>query len=175
MNKTSCILPVVVLILCGGAARAADGFGAVRCGSDVSKALIGKTMSNERVVVLEARHKTIGLKNLGGSEVSERLFLASWQICGKEYALLEEKDVVRGVLEFPPHSKDAPEFTGSCQRNGKQTPGTIIAVLENRKGAETLPAKAAWNIDETGKKFVKLPTDGLACPRDGVITADGGL
>jgi hypothetical protein len=115
------------------------------------------------------------LKDLGGSEISERLFLASWQICGKEYAWLEEKDVVLDVLEIPPHSKDAPEFTGSCRINGKETPGTIVAVLENRKGAETLPAKAAWKIDEARKKFVKLPTEGLACPRDGVITADGGL
>jgi hypothetical protein len=34
-------------------------------------------MSNERVVVVEGRHKELGLKDLGGSEISDRLFLGS--------------------------------------------------------------------------------------------------
>jgi hypothetical protein len=132
-------------------------------------------MSNERVAVVEERHKNLGLEDLGGSEISEHLFLASWRICGDEYALLEEKDVARDVLKFPAHSKDSPEFIGSCQINGKEMPDTIIAILENRKGAEALPAKAAWKIDAAGKRFVKLPAEGLLCPRDGIITTDGGL
>jgi hypothetical protein len=175
MNKTPTILSAVLLLACGNVARASDGFGAVRCGSDIPKALIGQKMSNETVVAIEGRHKDLGLKDLGGSDVSERVFLASWRICGDEYALLEEKDVVRDVLKVPPHSRDAPEFVGSCRINDKDMPGTIIAVLENRKGAQALPATAAWKIDETGKKFAKLPVGGLLCPRDGVITADGGL
>src|SRR5438067_10666422 len=101
MNKTFSILSVIVLLFCGSVARASDGFSAVRCGSDIAKALIGRTMSNERVVVVEERHKNLGLKDLGGSEISERLFLISWRICGDEYALLEEKDVVRDVLKLP--------------------------------------------------------------------------
>jgi hypothetical protein len=175
VNKIFSILSITVLLFYGNASRASDGFSAVRCGSDIPKALVGRTMSNERVVVVEERHKNLGLEDLGGSEISERLFLASWRICGDEYALLEEKDVVRDVIKFPPHSKDSPEFIGSCQINGNKKPGTIIAVLENRKGTEALPATAAWKIDEAGAKFVKLPTDGLLCPRDGVVTADGGL
>jgi hypothetical protein len=162
-------------LFCGNACCASDGFSAVRCGSDISKALIGRTMSNERVVVVEERHKNLGLKDLGGSEISERLFLVSWRICGDEFALLEEKDVVRDVLNFPPHSKGSPEFIGSCRINGNEMPDTIIAVLENRRGAAALPAKAAWKIDVAGTRFVKLPTEGLLCPRDGVITTDGGL
>src|ERR1035437_8347205 len=82
------------------ASYASDGFGSVRCGSDVPKALIGRTMSNERVVAIQERHKDLGLKDLGGSEISDRLFLVSWQICGDEYALLAEKNVVRDVLKF---------------------------------------------------------------------------
>jgi len=175
MNKTLGILLAIALLACGNVARASDGFGAVHCGSDIPKALIGQKMSNETVVAIEGRHKNLGLKDLGGSDVSERVFLASWRICGDEYALLEEKDVVRDVLKFPAHSKDTPEFVGSCQANGKQMPGTIIAVLENRKGAQALPATAAWKIDEAGKRFAKLPAAGLLCPRDGVITTDGGL
>lgn len=175
MNKTLGILSTIVLLCCGQHARASDGFGAIRCGSDIAKSLIGRTMSNERVVVIEERHKDLGLKDLGGSEISERVFLASWRICGDEYALLEEKDLVRDAIKVPPHSKASPEFVGSCRINGKDTPATIIAVLEDRKGAQALPATAAWKIDEAGKRFVKLPVGGLLCPRDGVITADGGL
>src|SRR5271167_1228809 len=126
-------------LFCGNASYAQDGFRSVRCGSDVAKALIGRTMSNERVVVLEERHKDLGLHDLGGSEISDRLFLSSWQICDAEYALLEEKSVVRDVLAFPKHSKDSPAFIGSCQGNGKEISGTIIAVLRNETGAERLP------------------------------------
>lgn len=158
----------------GNASCASDGFESVRCGSDVPKALIGRTMSNERVAVIEERHKDLGLRDLGGSEISDRLFLISWQICGDEYALLEEKNVVRDVLKFPQHSKDSPEFIGSCQRNGNEISDTIIAVLRNERGAESLSAIAAWKIEEKATRFVELRTEGLRCPRDGVITVDGG-
>jgi hypothetical protein len=162
------------LLLYGNASCAADGFSAVRCGSDVPKALIGRTMSNERVAVIEARHKDLGLHDLGGSEISDRLFLISWRICGAEYALLEEKDVVRDVLKFPRHSRDSPEFIGSCQSNGHASSDMIIAVLRDERGAESLSATAAWKIDAKGAKFVALAAEGLRCPRDGVITVDGG-
>lgn len=164
----------VAFLFCGHASYAADGFSAVRCGSDVPKALIGRTMSNERVAVIEGRHKDLGLHDLGGSEISDRLFLISWQICGDEYALLEERDVVRDVLKFPQHSKESPGFVGSCQWNGKETSDTIIAVLRNESGAESLSATAAWKIDGRRTRFVALSTEGLRCPRDGVITVDGG-
>jgi hypothetical protein len=42
-----------------------DGFDSVRCGSDVRKALLGRTMSNETIVVLEESTKIWGLKMLG--------------------------------------------------------------------------------------------------------------
>jgi len=164
----------VAFLFCGSASFATDGFSSVRCGSDVPRALIGRTMSNEPVAVIEARHKDLGLRDLGGSEISDRLFLVSWQICGDEYALLEERDVVRDVLKFPRHSNDSPEFLGSCQRNGNETSDTIIAVLRDEGGAESLSATAAWKIDQKEARFVELGTDGLRCPRDGVITVDGG-
>lgn len=175
MNIVSGIASAIALLACGNAHCASDAFSAVRCESDISKALVGQTMSGERVVVIEGKHKDLGLKDLGGSEISEHLFLSSWQICGDEYQLLEERDVVRDVLKFPRHSKQSPGFIGSCQSNGKEVPGVVIAVLKNEKGTEALAATAAWKIDQAGKKFVELPAEGLRCPRDGVITADGGL
>ena len=67
-------------------------------------------MSNETIVVLEERHKDLGLKDVGASEISDRLNVISWRICGEEYVLLEDKDVVRDVLKFPKHSKDSPHL-----------------------------------------------------------------
>ena len=82
---------------------------------------------------------------------------------------------MRDVLKFPKHSKDSPQFIGSCQANGQKVPGTVIGVLTEEPGVEMLSAVAAWKIDEKQIKFVELQTEGLRCSRDGIITADGGL
>jgi hypothetical protein len=168
------IFLLVLVLLCGGSIYAADGFDSVHCGSDVREALLGRTMSNERVGAIEDRHKDLGLKDLGGTEISGRLFLITWLICGEEYALLEDKSVVRDVLKFPKHSKDSPQFIGSCQLNGHDVPETAIGVLKNEDNSENLPAVAAWKIDEKQVKFVELQTEGLRCSRNGIITGDGG-
>ena len=153
----------------------ADGFDSVRCGSDVRKALVGRKMPNEKIVAIEERHKELGLKDLGASEISDRLSVISWRICGEEYVLLEERDVVSDVLKFPKHSKESPAFIGSCQLNGHDVPGTAIGVLKNENGVQILPAVSAWKIDDKQMKFVELKTEGVRCSRDGIITADGGL
>jgi len=176
--KTKGVVAILILVralFCTSSICHADGFNSVRCGSDIREALLGRTMSNEKVSVLEERHKDLGLKDLGGTEISDRLFLIFWRICGEEYVLLEDKDVVRDVLKFPRHSKDSPQFIGSCQLNGHDLPGTAIGVLKNEDGAQILPAMNAWKIDDKQVKFVKLQTEGLRCSREGIITADGGL
>jgi len=167
----TCML--VLPLFCASTICAADSFDSVRCGSDVQQALLGRTMSNEKIVAIEERHKDLGLKDLGGTEISDRLFLISWRICEEEYFLLEDHDVVRDVLKFPKHSKDSPQFIGGCQLNGHDLTGTAIGVLKN-EAVEILPAVIAWKIDEKQMKFVKLQTDGLRCSRDGIITVDGG-
>ena len=113
-RKILSIFTLVLPLVCGSSISAADGFDSVRCGSHVRKALVGHKMSNEPVAVLEERHKDLGLKDLGASEISDRLSAISWRICGEEYVLLEDKDIVRDVLKFPKHSKDSPQFIGSC-------------------------------------------------------------
>ena len=173
MPKTICCL--LVLFLASVEAHALDGFEKVRCGSDIPKALIGQRTTDEPVAAIEGRHTALGLKNLGGSEVSDRLFSASWLICGNEFALiLDDHSVIRDALQFPPHSKSSPGFIGSCQVGGKKASGTVIAVLKNEAGVEPLAAEAAWKIDEKSAKFVKMTTDGLHCPRDGIFSVDGG-
>src|SRR5262249_29382708 len=81
---------------------AADLFAKVQCGTDIPKALIGGSMSNERSALIEARHKALGLKDLGGSELTDDMFLSSWLVCGNEYLfVLGKKTVVRYGLQFP--------------------------------------------------------------------------
>ena len=75
---------LILPLFCGTSICDADGFDSVRCGSDVRKALLGRTMSNETIVVLEERHKDLGLKDAGASEISDRLNVISWRICGEE-------------------------------------------------------------------------------------------
>ncbi len=171
--KTKGIVAIFMLVLplfCSSSICDADGFDSVRCGFDVRKALLGWKMPNEKVVVLEERHKDLGLKDLWGEEISDRLFLTSWRICGEEYVLLEDQGVVRDVLKFPKHSKDSPQFISSCQLNGHDVPGYAIGVLKNEAGVEMLLAVIAWKIDEKQKKFVKLQPEGLRCSRDGITT-----
>jgi hypothetical protein len=173
MKKITSFL-VLFPFICGNA-RASDGFEKVQCGSDIPAALIGQRMSDEPAAAVESRHGALGLKDLGGYEASERLFSASWMICGSEFQLILDKhSVIRDALQFPSHSKSAPGFVGSCQANGKKVPEAIVAVLENQEPAEMLAAKVAWKIDEKSAKFVKMPVDGLRCPRDGIFSVDGG-
>ena len=143
-KRVVAIFALVIPLFCMTSTYGADGFDSARCGSEVRKALLGHTMSNEKIVVLEARHKDLGLKHVGASEVSDRLNVISWRICGEEYVLLEDKDAVRDVLKFPKHSKESPQFVGSCQLNGHDLPRTAIGVLKNEIGFAILPAVAAW-------------------------------
>src|SRR3984893_8812065 len=93
------ISALVIPLFCMTSIYGADGFDSVRCGSDVRKALLGWKMLNEKVVVLEERHKDLGLKDLWGEEISDRLFLTSWRICGEEYVLLEDQGIVETVIQ----------------------------------------------------------------------------
>jgi hypothetical protein len=176
---------LVLLIIVCGKVWALDEFQGIKCGADIAKSLVGKRDSNERVAVLEERHKDLGLKDLGGTEISDRLSLASWRICGSEYELLVniKNGLIRDVLPFPSHSATSPMFIGRCQTDGKEIPVAVVAVLNNSarynardgKLAKTmLKATAAWKIDETKERFAKQSTEKLGCPVGGIVTQDGG-
>src|SRR5689334_22438713 len=109
MKKTACLLAAIYFG--GGQAATADQFAKVQCGGDIPKALIGQRGANERVVVLEGRNRKISLKHLGADEISNSLSSINYMICGSEFMLLEDnKNVIRDVITFPPHSKKAPAF-----------------------------------------------------------------
>ncbi len=178
---------IATLLISAGAAYAGDAFEAVKCGGDIPSALIGKRLSVEPFADVEARHRDIGLKSLGGDEISDDLNDAAFSICGKEFILLlGERDKIRDVLAFPAHSRKSPAFTaGNCQKDGKPLADAVMAVLDNRAaGGSTshysgddptlLPATAAWKIDLKSAKFVAISPKGVSCPRGGILTADGG-
>jgi hypothetical protein len=173
MRKLIKIL-ISMLLSCAGA-QAQDEFAKVRCEADIAKALTGQRESNEPVVATEARHKDLGLKDLGADIISDHVNTISWLICGKEFMVLDKRSVVGDIIEFPPHSKTSPAFGGFCQIKGRETKDVIIAVLDGASAkGELLPAKAAWRIDEKAAKFVKMDTSDLLCPRSGIYAADGG-
>lgn len=133
------------------------------------QALVGQRGSNEPVVAIEARHKDLDLKDLGASDYGSFSSI-TWLICGKEFMVLEDNrtNIVRDVLQIPPHSKSNPEFQGRCKLKGKLMPESVVAILRDQSGQDELPADAAWKIDEKVVKFVKMSTDGMLCPRDGI-------
>lgn len=159
-------------------ARAADEFDGIKCGADVPTIMVGKRASNERVVVVEKRHSDIGLKDLGGTEISDQLFLVSWHICGNEYAELinTKKNLVRDVLQIPPHSLSMPlSLAEKCQVGSNDIPDAVIAVLDNSQEIKPasylkqimLPAKIAWKVDEHQERYIPLSVEHLSCAISG--------
>jgi hypothetical protein len=164
-----------VWFLCASSALA-DEFKNVKCGADVPKAMIGQRSLNGRVVVIEAKYRSLGLKHLGADATADDLSSVSWLICGSEYlTLVDRKGLVRDAIPFPPHSKKAPAFSSYCKLNGKDLPDIFVGVLNAEVAADQLPALHLWKIDLKGAKFVKASTDGVRCSRSAIYTVDGGL
>jgi len=167
-------LVAAIWLACGQAA-VADAFKNVKCDADIRKALIGQHSENERIAVTESKYRSLGLKHLGADATSDELSTINWLICGKEFIMLvDRKGLVRDVLEFPPHSKKSPAYSGICKLNGQDLPDIFEAVLNAQVAGDELPALSAWKIDLDAAKFIKTPTAGLRCPRNGIYTIDGG-
>src|SRR5437879_5064974 len=174
MRKVTWLL-ASVWFACGQAA-VADEFKNVKCGADIPKALIGQRSSNERIVVTEAKYRSLGLKHLGADETSDQLSSISWLICGAEYlTLVDRKGLVRDANAFPAHSRKSPAFSSFCKLNGKDLPDIFVGVLNAEAAGDQLPVLSAWKIDLKGAKFIKASSEGLRCPRTGIYTVDGGL
>jgi hypothetical protein len=167
-------LLVATGLACGQSAFA-DEFLGLQCGTDIAKAMIGKRTVNAPIVEIEKKYRAIGLKNLGGDEITDNLSSVGSMICGSEYIeLIDRKGVVRDALAFPPHSEVSPAFSGFCQLKGKDLSDVIIAVLDGSVAGDLLPVKAGWRIDLKQAKFVAMPGEGMLCPRSGIYTVDGG-
>ena len=184
MLKASTLL--VLLLMFARPVLAQDAFSSIRCGATISHTLMGKVMPRGRVVDIESRHRELGLKDVGASEISSSLTFASWAICGKEYGLLvDRREVVRDALLLSDHSRRRPRFLGSCEIAARKVPSTILAVLDNVAPLEgerhyapadstLLPAISAWRIDAERLRFVRISPANVRCPRNGISTVDGG-
>lgn len=170
------IFILAALYLACGQTASADEFQKVKCGADIPKALIGQRSSNAPVVVTEKKYAALGLKHMGADEISDRLNSINWMICGTEYmVLVERRGSIADAVPFPEHSKAKPAFSGLCQSGGKDLPDIFAGVLDGASKADMLPVVTAWKIDKQRARFVKVPSEGLLCPRSGIYTVDGGL
>ena len=167
---------LIAICLAWGHAASADEFRNVKCGADLPKAMIGQRSSNGRVVVTEKKYAALGLKHMGADEISDRLNSINWMICGAEYmVLVERRGSITDAVPFPEHSKASPAFSGLCQSRGKDLPDIFVGVLDGASKADLLPVVTAWKIDKQRAKFIKVPGEGLLCPRSAIYTVDGGL
>jgi hypothetical protein len=174
VNKPCCLLALICLA--SGSTARADEFAKVQCGADIAKTLIGQRSVNERVVVTEKKYVKLGLKHLGADEISDNLSSINWLICGAEYiVLVDRRNMIGDAMVWPAHSKQSPAFSGLCRRGSKESPEIIVGILDGTRTGDSLPALSAWKIDQPHAKFVKIPTEGLLCPRSGITTIDGGL
>lgn len=173
VSKRACLLAVAAFA--STHAAIADEFQNVKCGGDVPKAVIGRHSPNGTVMATEKKYRALGLKDLGGDEISDRLSTVNWLICGSEYIfLIDRGGTVRDVLALPAHSKTAPAFSSLCKLNSKNLPDVFVGVLDGSTQSDPLPVQTAWKIDQARGKFVKVVAEGMLCPRSGISTGDGG-
>lgn len=153
-------------MLSAHAARIEKSFDGITCQSDIASALIGRHMSDERVVSIEGRYKSIRLKDLGafGMEVDgDPWTLISWEICGREYLLLERRDIVKDALASPVPAGRPRSQIASCTVNGSSVPGTAVAFVETDDKKWPKAVKNAWRIDDKKIQFVRIAGNEIVC------------
>ena len=146
-----------------GAERSFDG---ITCKSYIPSALIGRHMPNERVVTIEARYKEIGLKDLGayGMEAAgDPWTLISWQICGREYLLLERRGIVQDVLASPLPQESAQFTIASCVVDGSSLHGTAVIFVSAKERQLPKPVEHAWLINDKTIRFSKIKGKEIVC------------
>jgi hypothetical protein len=153
-------------LLTAHAFAAEKSFDGVTCEMNIPSALIGRRMPNERVAATQARYKGIGLKDLGayGTENGgDSWTLISWQICGREYLLLERREIVRDVLASPlPPGSPQSQIT-SCTVDGASLPGTAVAFVSTNVPKGPMLVEYAWRINDTTIKFAKIAGREIVC------------
>jgi len=140
-------------------------FDGITCQSNISVALIGRAMPNERVMVIEERYKNIGLEDLGAFGMEPQgdpWTLISWLICGREYALLEKNHIVKDVLESPFVGSYRSQIV-SCSVNGSKIPETAVVFINPEVTKWPMTAKNAWLIDDNAVKFVSIVGNEIIC------------
>lgn len=184
MARITKTIVLAAALMVSWSCQAKDALDSVQCGGDIPKALIGKKIQNDRVADMEKEHKDIGLKVEGSEDISDSLTYMALTICGHSYHVLESDDIVRDVLAVD-HSRSRPAFLGSCELDGHRTSDTVFGILSVSASADVathvsaddntlVPVVSAWRVDQKEEKFIKMDTEQLKCPRNGISTVDGG-
>ncbi|MCA7011180.1 hypothetical protein LF934_00840 [Dickeya dadantii] len=146
-----------------GAGKSFDG---ITCKSDISSALIGRHMPNDSVVATEERYKSIDLKGLGtyGMESDgDPWTLSSWQICGREYFLLERRDIVKDVLSSPSPKENPKSQIVLCVVDGSSSHDTFVTFVSSEEKPWPRPVEYAWRINDKTVKFSKSEGKEIVC------------
>ncbi|MBP2857249.1 hypothetical protein J8657_06505 [Dickeya oryzae] len=163
-RSISLLLPLI--FLSSHAIGAAKSFDGITCKSDIPSALIGRHMPNESTVATEERYKSIDLKDLGtyGMESDgDPWSLESWQICGREYFLLDRREIVKDVLSSPSPKENPKTQIVSCVVDGSNSHDTFVTFISSEEKPWPRTVEHAWRINDKTVKFSKVEGKEIVC------------
>jgi hypothetical protein len=144
----------------------AQSFDALTCRSAIAKELLGRTMPNGRVSVIESRYRHLSLRNQGafGLEIEgDPWTLISWRICGREHVILGRNNVVRDVLVAPAGAGQSESVIVSCSVDGVQAMKTAIVFSPADGWRVPSLVSRVWLIDDQEARFVERSGAGIRC------------
>ena len=161
MSKLGLAASLALIVASGTANSAPKSFDGLTCKTDVEQALVGRAMPNERVQALESRYKSLELKDLGGYEVSDTLFLIFWRICGDEYGLLQRDGRVTAALKTGKHVEGKEALI--CHPSDPAKGDVYIAAAGATRTKTGIVAERAWRIDPESARFEPAMDPKLEC------------
>lgn len=146
--------------------QSAQSFDSLTCRSAIAKELLGRTMPNGRVSVIESRYRHLSLANQGafGLEIEgDPWTLVSWKICGREHVILERNGVVRDVLVAPAEAAQSKSVIVSCSVDGVQAMKTAVVFSPADGWRAPSMVSRVWLIDDQEVRFVERSGAGIRC------------
>lgn len=142
----------LAMALSGNLARGAETwFDGIKCDSKIEAVLIGRAMPNGKVDAIEKKHKSLNLKlnwSDGMEADGDPWTLSSWMICGKEYLLLNRKNVTKDLLVSPQNLPNHKFTLGTCKSQGKLIPGTSVFFAPTQDKAGPKLFDRIWTIED---------------------------
>jgi hypothetical protein len=160
------IVGFVVLVAAPARAQTRQSFDGLTCQSAIPRALIGRTMPIERVVVLERRYRHLSLEHRGAFGVEsdgDPWTLVSWRLCGREHLILQRNNVVRDVLVAPAGAGHSESLLVSCPGDGAEAIQLAIVFSPVDGGRASRTAPGVWLIDDQAVRFHQRSTAGIPC------------
>jgi hypothetical protein len=141
-------------------------FDGLTCQSDIAAELVGRIMPNGKVVEIEARYKSLKLQG-GGSQgmPDEPYILGFWEICGREYVLLEptKQKTVKAVLTSPVLPAEAVIAVGQCRTADGRELGQGLFLRPKAKDKGPWTVDTVWTVREPQIEFVTVKDKKLTC------------